>query len=121
MSIRVTDAEVKEIIDTSLSTKPFIKVASLMVDQHLVDQGLSEDLLKEIERWLAAHFTAVRDQLIKSEETLDAKVTYQVGQSGKGIESTSYGQQAISLDSSGKLAGLSKKPATFAVVDFSLE
>ena len=58
---RVTDAEVKAILDTTLDTAPFIAAATLLVDQHLASAGLAAALLKELERWLAAWLVCARD------------------------------------------------------------
>ena len=58
---RVIDAEIKEIIDTTIDTDPFIEAANLVVTARLANQGIGDDLLKEIERWFAAHLVAIRD------------------------------------------------------------
>lgn len=107
---RVTGAEVKEIIDTSLSASdigPFIEAATLLVTKRLSGAGLGADLLKEIERWLAAHFVSMRDQRVSSRKLGDASDTYQ-GQTGMGLDYTSFGQQAKMLDPTGNLAKLGK-------------
>ncbi len=60
---RITEAEVKEVIDTSItgSLVAFIAAASSMVEDELGGKGLSATRLKEIERYLSAHFVSVRD------------------------------------------------------------
>lgn len=105
---RVTGAEVKEIIDTSLTdaqVAPFIAAASAMVDQYLGDAGLSDALLKEIERWLSAHLVAVRDPRAQSKGVGDLRIQYR-GRTGLGLDATLYGQQVKALDPTGALASL---------------
>ena len=106
--MRATEAEVKEIIDTDRSTEqvtPFLKVANLLITDVLSDQEYSADLLKEIERWLAAHFVAIRDPRTTKEKIGEAENTYQ-GKFGEGLSGTSYGQQVMLLDYKGVLAEL---------------
>jgi len=117
---RVTDDEVKEIIETSITTTPFITVANLIVTERLANEGLGDSLLKEIERWLAAHLVAIRDQRPQNERIGDANITYQ-GRSGLGLDATQYGQQVKILDTSGKLANLGKRVARIEMIDFSTE
>lgn len=112
MAVRVTDDEVKEIIDTSLSDLTvFILVASQQVDRI---SGLGTAVLKEIERWLAAHFVAIRDKRTSKDNVLDSSHTYE-GKTGMGLEFTRYGQQAKLLDTTGTLAklGLRKAALTY--------
>lgn len=109
MSTRATEAEVKEIIDTDITVgqvTPFLKAANLLVTNVLTDQEYSADLLKEIERWLAAHFVAIRDPRTTKEKIGQAEDTYQ-GKFGEGLSGTSYGQQVMLLDYKGVLAELS--------------
>jgi hypothetical protein len=113
---RVTDAEVREIceIDAALTDlEPFRIAANYVVEDNLASvtfyttsPGLSR--LKEIERWLAAHFTAIRDKRIDSEKAgpVSQKFQYKLG---LNLQSTMYGQQAIMLDKTGTLANLSMK------------
>jgi hypothetical protein len=102
---RVTKEEVQGLIATNFDVAPFIDTASLIVDESLSDQGMSDARLKTIELWLSAHYTAVAEErgaLKKSskgssEEDYDIKV-------GEGLNMTRFGQQALALDSSGVLA-----------------
>jgi hypothetical protein len=106
----VNDSEVKQIIDTTLNTTPFIETANVLVDQYLGSSSLSDALLRQIEMWWAAHLVAIRDQQAASEGVGKANVTYQ-GKTGKGLEFTGYGQQVLSLDPTGILATIGKKRA----------
>ena len=106
---RVTSDEVKEIIEVSSEVTdltPFITAANLMVTDYL-DGVHSDELLKEIERWLAAHFVSIRDNRRASEKADDVAESYQY-KLGLGLESSMYGQQAMRMDSSGKLTTANK-------------
>lgn len=114
---RVTATEVKEIIDTSLTDaqiNTMITAANLTVTKHLGDQGLSSDLLKEIERWLSAHFCHARDPREQEKSIDSTRVKFQ-GQTGLGLDATFYGQQVKVLDPTGRLAKLGQKRATIFV------
>jgi len=109
---RVNGDEVKQIIGTELTASqidPFISVASVLAGNI---SGLGADTMKEIERWLAAHFVAIRDPRLKSTETGDAKDEY-LGVVGKGLEATQYGQQALFLDTTNALASIGKRKIIF--------
>ena len=58
--------------------------------------------LELIERWLAAHYCCVSFPRGKMEGTKNASQTKR-GQTGKGLEATLYGQQAMSIDIAGGL------------------
>jgi hypothetical protein len=74
-------------------------------------EPLTNEELELIERWLAAHYygsTASNDRPVQQQETEKAKGVFQ-GRTDKGIESTYYGQQALTLDPSGCLASITKR------------
>ena len=114
---RVTDAEVKVIIDTTLTDlSSFITTANLIVNEDLEPKGtLSEDRLKQIELYLSAHFVTMRERQLKSEEFGDSKDVF-LGEVGEGYASSTYGQQALALDSCGVLAIQGNPKARFEVV-----
>lgn len=117
MANRVSSDEVRELITTSRTEiSMFIAPANLIVTERLgSNTSIPNSLKKEIERWLAAHFIAVADRVATEEQVDDAKVKY-AGQTKMGLESTTYGQQAIALDSTGSLATLGRRGATIQVV-----
>lgn len=122
---RVTEAEVREIIDVSasLAFNAFIVVANLMVTKHLVGTGLTDPELKEIERWLSAHFVAVREPRVRQRSIGDARETYAIsgGYSG-GLDATPYGQQVMLLDWTGVLSStLGKKAVILDAVEENYE
>ena len=97
---RVTASEVIDIMDTSLTESevvPFVVSANLVVTNALSGYGYSDDMLKEIEQYLAAHFAALKDPLISKENFGDAGATYE-GKTGMHLDQTSYGQRVWLLD-----------------------
>jgi|TARA_R110002110_G_scaffold145775_7_gene335374 hypothetical protein len=116
MSIRTTLAEVSEIIevDSDLGIDGFIETASVLVDRvELLDTDniLTANNLQNIERWLAAHFYAHRDQQFASEKTGSSSATFQ-GQTGMGLSSTQWGQTAMRLDLTGTLTSIDQQAET---------
>jgi len=111
MAVRVTSTEVKEIIDTTLDDKHvdvYIGLANTMVT-NTVTCGLSAAVLKEIERWLAAHLiTITKDRQTTEEKLGDAQAKY-TGTFGEGLKSTSYGQMVLILDTCGQFGNLGLK------------
>ena len=106
---RTTTAEVLKIIDTDLTDlDAFILPASQLVDRvAAADSSLAAAALEEIECWLAAHFTSMRDPRASKSAVGPTSFTYE-GKTGMGLEFTRYGQMALLMDSSGTLAKLGK-------------
>ena len=113
---RVTTEEVKEIIpipETVEDLTPYITIANSLIEKVIVAQfpdAHTEDHLKEIERWLSAHFAAIRYTRTSSESIGEVKESYQY-KVDLDLRCTMYGQQAIILDTSGALNTLLKRPA----------
>lgn len=110
MPERVTDAEVAEIVDVDSGTDfaPFILTATLLTDDVAEnDTGgkLDAARLKEIERYLAAHFYSMFEQQPASEHAKTVSQSFQ-HRVDIGLDFTRYGQQAKLLDSTGYLARL---------------
>ena len=122
---RVTVAEVKEVIQTDLTDAQItamIAVANLIVTNGPAtstkpNPALSASELKEIERWLAAHFVCIRDPVSLREKIGDADTwTFPAAVTtawGKGLLLTVYGSQAVAMDRSGKLANLGLMKGSF--------
>jgi hypothetical protein len=122
MANRVTGSEVKEIIKTSLTdseVEPFITSANQLVTEKLADSDHSDDRLKEIERWLSAHFVAIRDPRMRSQSVGEARDQYHVPNLGKGLDSTVYGLQVKLLDTTGTLYNLGGVKVVFKVTPAS--
>lgn len=123
MSARVTSSEVIAIMDgipssvTDLSA--FISVANVIVDNRLGGATeLTEDELKNIELYLSAHFAGLKYRLGVMEKLGDATSDYK-NEIKVGFYQTTYGQQAIALDSTGTLAedSTGKLKAKFGVLE----
>ena len=120
---RVEPHEVKEIIETArVDIEAFITASNSLVTDVLGGEGLGTVRLKEIERWLAAHFLAhagtdkTAGQVVE-EQIGDTRRRFSDGQAAFGkLDSTRYGKMALLLDTTGKLAGLGKTRAQFRVV-----
>ena len=117
MAARVTPTEVKAILDTQLedaTVEIFIMPATLLVDRIESEDTantLDAATLKEIERWLAAHFTSIRDQRVASETAGPVSQSYQY-KVGLNFNLTMYGGTALALDTTGFLASLQKQAET---------
>lgn len=127
MANRVTTAEVKEIIDIP-SSIPDTTIHSFIVGANITvsailgnDTVITASQLKEIEKWLAAHFLACSIVPQASEEEVmgETSIKY-TGKTDKGLDATLYGQTVKVLDTTGKLANsVGKKQASmFAITSF---
>ena len=103
---RISATEVNSIINHSVdNVQPFIATAHTLIDEKLAGKGMSADLLKQIELWLAAHILAVTLARQAKSESVGGEysVTY-AGVFGEGLKSTTYGQMVLPLDNTGELA-----------------
>lgn len=108
---RVTDADVKTILDTTIDTTPFTVTAHCLVEETLYPLGtLSEARLTQIELYLSAHFACTMDPRITKEKIGDGENTYQL-KADTGLNGTTYGQQAAMLDTTGKLMNMTAPKA----------
>ena len=111
MAVRTTETDVEDIIevDEAIDLTPFIEVASALVDTHCEakNAAYTDDELELIERWLSAHFYAIRDPRALVEDlgristTIESKVHL-------GLNVTRYGQMAMIIDWYGGLAALNE-------------
>lgn len=117
MANRVNSCDVAAIMPETTITEfaPYIIAAHAVVEAHLAAKPIEESTLKEIERWLAAHFASINDPLAKTERTGDATTSFH-GNSGLGLDFTPYGQQAKLLDPTGTLTKLGAKKVMFKVM-----
>jgi hypothetical protein len=116
MPIRTNALLVREVMapgkdyDGRSSLTPFILKASLIVNRVAIcatSKGtpLSVEELLVMETWLAAHNYCCSDNKPANKSTSGASGSYQ-GQTGKGIEGTTYGLGALESDPSGCLRGI---------------
>jgi hypothetical protein len=120
MAWRVTPEEVSGVIrdyDEDISLVPMIIAANALTDVVSSNDSnglLSNNLLQEIERHLAAHVYDATDHEIASEHTGKSTTQY-TGLYGKGfLNGTRHGKLAMGLDITGYLAKLNegRKKAT---------
>ena len=122
MANRVDYDDVKAIMDNCTTADAtvtiFITTANAIINKVFAsDTTMTEDLLTEMEKWLAAHLIASTVFRTASEEKLgDASLKY-TGEWGKKLESTPYGQMVLILDSSGLMANAGKMSATITAVN----
>lgn len=119
MAVRVNPTEVKEIITTRLTdarVSTFITASNLVIDNNLLNEGMSDALLTELERWLSAHFICAEDARADTEKIGPVEVKYQSSNRGFNLDSTSFGQRVKLLDTSGILASAGKTKAYIEAV-----
>jgi len=109
---RTTSTAVEGIIevDSTISLTPFIEVANALVTELCSDSSYTDARLELIERWLSAHFYAVRDLRTASERAGKVGASYQ-HKVDLNLAVTVYGQQAMLIDTDGNLAALNAKVA----------
>jgi len=125
MAIRVTEQEVLDIMDSgvdlsSTQITAMITAASSVIDTIFADDAVVDDaLLKELERWLSAHYIAsTLVRMAAKEKVGQAEVTY-IGKWGEMLKSTPYGQVLLTLDTTGKLAKVGKRAVSiYAIPSF---
>lgn len=114
MAVRTNADNVKGILldnydlEKAASLTPFIATANSLTNRVAVKDTksiLSAEDLELIERYLAAHAYQHGDQGFAEREEGKGKAKF-LGQTGKGLESTFYGQMAVNLDSTGELAAI---------------
>jgi hypothetical protein len=121
MANRVTNTDVQKIFpNDGVDLTSFIDTAHLIVDESLLNAGLSSARLTQIELYLAAHFALVTHERggLQRQKAGDAEDYYQSSGFKTGLQATRYGQQATILDTSGTLGALatSAVKAQFRVV-----
>ena len=128
MAVRTNATNIKAIIevDTSIiaadsDLDPFITTANELVTEVCTGTkngptpAYTVARLELIERWLSAHFYAIRDPRSKSEKAGSVAVTYQ-GKTDLNLSLTHYGQQSMMLDTNGGLSRLDKGKGLAATV-----
>lgn len=111
---RVTDAEVLEVLDTDVTPlTAFITAADLLVDEVAKRGTLTDAALKEISRWLSAHFVTRYDPQISNLSAGNISLGYLM-QGGLGFNGSPQGQTAMLLDTTGYLRKInSGKPPAY--------
>jgi len=109
---RIEEADVRAIIEYPTAeddTDVFIETANSLVNDVCLDSEYSDEKLALIEKWLSAHFIAIKHK-IRSNQSIGGEVSesfqYAVD---LNLNVTIYGQQAMLLDTDGNLANLNQK------------
>ncbi len=122
-SARIEVANVRDILDTNLTDAQlhaYMNAANLTVTNVLGSANLGAETLAAIELWLSAHYAATVDKRPESEKIGDEYQVKYEGKTGMGLKATLYGQQALALDPTGKLAEFgAKQSATLRVTSTS--
>jgi len=124
MAVRTTAAEVKEIMDNctldDTVVDAYIVGANAWIDNILADDiTLGDTLLETLEQWFTAHMIAVSTCRTASKEKLGEAAVEYTGKWGMKLNSTSYGQMVLTLDTTGLLAKAGKESASiYAITSF---
>jgi hypothetical protein len=118
LSVTITPAMVKEVINTDLTDEEiegFIASAIVMFSQYLGSSVIPNGLQVEILKYLAAHFLSMREDSTRTtlveEKIGDASRKWEAPGSfsgSDGLNSTRWGQTAVMLDPTRILANLVK-------------
>ena len=121
---RTNATDVKELLGelvtddiTDAIIEHIIADASILVTAKLESTGLSDATLESIEKWLSAHMAASSVCRQAKEEMVGGVTSIKyVGEWGKNLESTTFGQMVMVLDTTGNLSNLGRRPARFRAV-----
>ncbi len=118
MAIRTDDDMVKAVLapggDYDLVLNPaltrFIKISNIIVNKVVTCASakgvtISDEELLELETWLAAHYYKMSDQQLQSKSTNGASGSYR-GSGTQGLATTTYGQSALDMETTGCLKQL---------------
>lgn len=120
MANRAVFGDVEAILDTELTDSEitaYITTSNLVVTAQLGNTALSAALLTQIETYLAAHLISTTRER-KAEQVSGEGGVHFEGKTGMRLEATHYGQTAMLLDATGRLAGLNRGP--LPVVSFEV-
>lgn len=113
MAVRTNDAQVRAVIETEEDHDlyPFILNANVLIERVKTKAtangtALTENELTVLETYVAAHLYFLRYPKVAELNQGKIKAKFQVGQLGKGLEASYWGQYALSLDHSGTLAAV---------------
>ena len=103
-------------LDDTVDAEFAIEAANALVTEicapvALTNPAYDDVRLELIERWLAAHFYAVRESRLRQENISRLQDQYQ-SRVDIGFDVTHYGQQAMRLDTAGGLADLNNRTKT---------
>lgn len=117
---RTTATIVKSIMETGLEDADIttiINIANPIVTRVVGGEGLTEAVLTDIETFFTAHLIAIGKERQASQEKVgDVWITYQKNPIGF-LQSTTFGQMVMFLDSSGKFQSAAKMRASITAFE----
>ena len=118
---RIVPVDLLAIVETQLKDlRPFLLSAHFVVEQTLLPADQVDDEVKrEIERWLAAHFLSAPEPegRLTRVKVGDIEEHYAIPSfEATGLTSSEYGRNAIHLDPTGKLGQIGKVRTLFEVL-----
>lgn len=112
MPLLITAAELREIYDTErddTELQAFLDTAQTFTDDRLAGKGLTDAVLKQVQRYLAAHFLFVTDAGVHAALRVgDVNERFTSHDKNPGLFDSRWGCMAVVLDSSGTLAALAR-------------
>jgi hypothetical protein len=119
MTSRITPVELKRIVDVGsmddTAINEFITTANFVVNDNLKDAGYGDEKLKMIELFLSAHFVLSKNPTLKKRKIGDAEDEYVTSEKIQGLDSTTYGQTVLMLDTLGILSADQSSKSTIQV------
>lgn len=118
----VTADDVRAVYETDrddIAIQPFLDAAVAFVDDRLKGKGLSTGILKELQRYMAAHLMFVTDAGVHdSLRVEDVSERFTRNPFQPGLLDSRWGRTAVSLDSSGTFAALTRAepPAQLRII-----
>lgn len=117
----VTPADIRTIIETSLSD---IQINALIAQARIIGGDClakyDDERADAIVTWMTAHLIAstslTGSGVVTSDKLGDAQRSYARATLGDGLKGTTYGQQAMLLDTCGCLARLGRARASVEVI-----
>ncbi len=111
MPLLTTVEAVQQIIDYDQvfipDISPFLDTAVALADS-VIGTALADTMMEQVQKYLAAHFIGVTDPRLQSAQVKSLLESYQTKLS-LGLGVTHFGQVAMALDTSGKLAAWNQR------------
>lgn len=110
MTVTAENVQTVAGVPASYDVSIFLSSATTLVNDALADKGLSSDALEVILLYLAAHLTSLSYERggLRRVKIGESDESYRVpGDKDIGFAATRFGQQAMMMDTTGTLAGMS--------------
>lgn len=116
MPALITADDVAAVYETdrdATELEPFVAIAEAFTTQFLAGKGLSDAVLKEVQRYVAAHFLFVTETGVHEVLRIaDVSERFTKSEKNPGLMDSRFGRMAVTLDPSGTLSELARpRPA----------